>query len=480
MKLSMWMIANCLEDYSTEINIKENALATLKSVRLVPIDHCVHLMQKDQDVVCTGEGDTIILYKMSVENAFEILAEIFDFYDEWDDKMREYAEKFDFDTIIEECWHIINNPIAFIGNNKKVIAKTKQYGINDVNDEWRYISLHGHVSIESLKKAVFETQNMYTCQTYRFDSDSDLDFMTCPVVYDNIVYARFIVVQRDRRINLGDEQILKHLSKIIAHIMMRLESNEKGLQGQDTLFKILKNYSVSSDEIEMFLKYHYWNKNDPLRVCVLTLKPEDTMEKSLLLIQQDINKLLPECPSLIFQNRVMIVVNEAITPIFNKIHSLDLENKMIASISLPFINLKYLKMYWLQALYAIEYGKIYNKKSNLYEFYDYAIDYIIDSGVAEEKVCACHPDIMDMHINKSDSIKTIATYLNNNCSLLNTSKELFIHRNTLVYRINKIIDGMRCDIEDSYTRDYMSLSIRILALYDQKIKQTTLDINAVL
>lgn len=35
-----------------------------------------------------------------------------------------------------------------------------------------------------------------------------------------------------------------------------------------------------------------------------------------------------------------------------------------------------------------------------------------------------------------DILKTLRTYSKDNCNLINTSKEIFIHRNTLIYRLN--------------------------------------------
>ena len=52
-------------------------------------------------------------------------------------------------------------------------------------------------------------------------------------------------------------------------------------------------------------------------------------------------------------------------------------------------------------------------------------------------------------------------------SLLNTAKALYIHRNTLVYRITKIIDSLHYDIEDVYCRDYMKMTFRILKLFSR-------------
>ncbi|MFZ7121203.1 MAG: PucR family transcriptional regulator [Eubacteriaceae bacterium] len=474
MKLSMWMIVNRLNDYEIEIDIKKNAEPLLKSVRLIPVEHCVYLKQKDNNVICIGENDKIILHNMDIQNAFEIVADVFDFYDDWDCKMREYAEKFNYEIMINMCWTIFNNPIFFAGNNKKVLAISEQYGLDDVNDEWRYIRSYGYVSIESIQKSLDITPSYYKSHICRHNSPKILDYITSPVIYDNIACGRIVVIEKDRKINVGDEQLVNHLALIIAPSMQRLNSNQKALSGHNTLFKLLKNYWVSIDEIDMFLKYQNWTNNDILRVCVLTPKPEYTLIDNILsLVQENCLKLLPEYPIVIFQNQVIIVFNESIVPYLKAVKHLKssiIQKYVFTSMSLPFTELRYIKFYWQQAISVVKYGKIYKQKAHFFDFYDYALDYIIDSGIEEETIFACHPDIMEMHKNNPNSIITITAYLNNKCSLLHTANELFIHRNTLVYRIKKIIDELRYNINDSYTRDYMSLSIRILSLYERKKK----------
>ncbi len=47
-----------------------------------------------------------------------------------------------------------------------------------------------------------------------------------------------------------------------------------------------------------------------------------------------------------------------------------------------------------------------------------------------------------------DILKTLRIYLKNNCNLINTSKEIFIHRNTLIYRLNKTKTKLNRNLED--------------------------------
>lgn len=60
-----------------------------------------------------------------------------------------------------------------------------------------------------------------------------------------------------------------------------------------------------------------------------------------------------------------------------------------------------------------------------------------------------------MESDKKDSTEllfTLRCYLNNNCNLVNTARDLYIHRNTLVYRLNVIKKLIQKDLNDSLVR----------------------------
>ena len=61
--------------------------------------------------------------------------------------------------------------------------------------------------------------------------------------------------------------------------------------------------------------------------------------------------------------------------------------------------------------------------------------------------------------NNSELLKTLRFYLNNNCNLINSAKQLFIHRNTLIYRLNLIRDIIGKDLDDAYVRLELFLSL---------------------
>ena len=81
---------------------------------------------------------------------------------------------------------------------------------------------------------------------------------------------------------------------------------------------------------------------------------------------------------------------------------------------------------------------------------------------------ACQPDVVRLWAEKDEKggrMEILKSYLENERSLVNTANALFIHRNTLVYRLRKITEELEGNLDEEYTRDYMKLSIRVLELY---------------
>lgn len=82
-------------------------------------------------------------------------------------------------------------------------------------------------------------------------------------------------------------------------------------------------------------------------------------------------------------------------------------------------------------IYALLYG--INNKSILKDYYNNVLGVIVEN---------------DKKAKDMGSIKILETYLNENCSITNTAEKLFMHRNTLKYRIKKIEERLNCDLHD--------------------------------
>ena len=67
--------------------------------------------------------------------------------------------------------------------------------------------------------------------------------------------------------------------------------------------------------------------------------------------------------------------------------------------------------------------------------------------------------------NKSNYLETLKYYLNNKCSISNTSRDLYIHRHTLRYRLERIEKLCNIDFMNFKSRLKYELAVLIYDLY---------------
>ena len=106
-----------------------------------------------------------------------------------------------------------------------------------------------------------------------------------------------------------------------------------------------------------------------------------------------------------------------------------------------------------------------------FDFYEYAIDYMIESTSLWDRFFAVHPDVLNLWLRKQKyqdtKYDTFRCYLENDRSLIRAATKLFIHRNTLVYHLKRIHELVKYNPEDTYTLDYMKISMRVLNMLER-------------
>lgn len=111
----------------------------------------------------------------------------------------------------------------------------------------------------------------------------------------------------------------------------------------------------------------------------------------------------------------------------------------------------------------------------IWYFHQFAFQYAL--ALLAEKLplmAACHPALLQLRQydreNESDYMETLREYLRNDCNVTKASNALHMHRNTLLYRINKIeknILGMKLDEND--LREELKFSFRCLEFQEREM-----------
>lgn len=135
-------------------------------------------------------------------------------------------------------------------------------------------------------------------------------------------------------------------------------------------------------------------------------------------------------------------------------------------ISNTFTHIKNFMLHYEQANSALELGLKLAPGENICRYLDYQIFDLFSNIKSPESLGRfCHPALSLLrqydHKNNTQFYQTLCAYLDCGCSIKITSEQLYIHRNSLVYRLNRITDVCRVDLEDTQTCFLLRLSFLI-------------------
>lgn len=121
-----------------------------------------------------------------------------------------------------------------------------------------------------------------------------------------------------------------------------------------------------------------------------------------------------------------------------------------------------LQGYCHQAVAALEAGS----GEGLHFYRDIMLEHMLSHIPAEQARFLISPDIarlQEANAQYSFSlVETLKAYLDCNCNLIRTAERLFLHKNTLLYRLNHIKSIIRCDLNDADQRLLLMLSFKLL------------------
>ncbi|MCB7304590.1 helix-turn-helix domain-containing protein [Bariatricus massiliensis] len=137
-------------------------------------------------------------------------------------------------------------------------------------------------------------------------------------------------------------------------------------------------------------------------------------------------------------------------------------------ISNAFSNMESFVMHYEQAYAAMELGQKFSAQEIVYYYLDYQIfDLFSETKNPETLGRFCHPALALLrqydHKNNTQLYHTLQVFLHCTGSIKLASQQLFIHRNSLVYRLNRITEVCQINLEDPDT----CLLLRLSYLIDQ-------------
>jgi hypothetical protein len=240
------------------------------------------------------------------------------------------------------------------------------------------------------------------------------------------------------------------------------------------LADLLDGEVAEAQKLEQVQVLDHMNVDDWYVLGVVKFKDPIPQTDYYLKLMDDLESSVIFCKCTIYQSKLYFTV------VLHKDNSLSAQqksglldfinrHKCYCILSSPFKGLfevsKHKDMIWAIEKYI---QPDWSSNQRIYYYHQYVLCRAIELLSKEiPLIAACHPLLQRLmqydEKNNSNYVKTLDEYLKNNCNVTKASKVLHMHRNSLLYRINKIEESiLGLKLEDNELREELKFSFRCL------------------
>jgi hypothetical protein len=374
-------------------------------------------------------------------------------------------------NLVDEAYEIINNPIYIFDTGLKLIAANWNASIE--NEQTNRILSDKCLNEDDIKNINFNHMHDRVRKS------------TFPVLINNKRFEReriitmintsgkdighIVVISYNQPFKDIDLEIVSLLRGSVAQYLEKdsFIRNTKGYNYEYFIADLLDGKMLPGRQFKNRISYIDYVFLDVIYVLVV----ETDRSSRTFNIRHICNKfesIITGSRSVIYNGQIILIITQKYNRLLidEEIYSMReicLENNLYAGLSNAFSNIIDLPKYYKQALRSIDLGVCKCNQADLFIYEKYYLDHIADTFTKlESSETFCHPSmcyLLDYDKNNGTELAyTLYSYFLNERSILNTSNELYVHRNTITYRLKKIESLINIDFDDYNTRQYIILS----------------------
>ncbi len=405
---------------------------------------------------------------------FNAIQKIFDFYNQWEQKLYELSVDGNVQEMLDVSFRIFRNPLILTSADYFIIAYSS------------IIDTRAELSSLVDPDAIFEYNKEYRedeeNQDYKKKQGAFYfpGYITgtkslCVNLFDHDKYAyRLTMVEEMVRFAAFEGALLERLAEYIQMALSKqlYVQSDMGYRLDRILSEILVNGNPDPEVTNQWFLEFGWRPEHQFFCIALKLVALDMENMTARFISSHIEKLLPHACAFTYENYIIIFVNLTrfggdVEEAVGKIIYFLRDSFLKAGISNDFTGFGNLSHYYRQAVIALEVG---NQKSPFkwtHRFDDIALEYLLEQcrGELPEQL-VCSRKILELREydrqHNTDYYHTLHVYVRNHLNAVQAARLLFIHRSTFLYRMEKIREILHMDFNDYDTLLYVMITFKIM------------------
>lgn len=501
MKLNIHILFDELKEFSPQLATCRDIDLTLRQIRLpeFPIDNlqkdCIYLLEassimeyaqllNDIDLISIGPIDSqnvkhSNLSVISLSNdcnkaaVFNKIQDIFEKYAQWDfSLMRSIASHESLQVVSDQAASILDNPFALVDITLKRILKGGVLPADYSGTIWEVVMNQEYTPSETFSlstDALYFFLNHDKKPYFNYDLPyKPYSHLIANLHLNGKLFALLCTTDINGPLTQGQVSLIQH----IRDVMELAISSSIEFKGSTEIViyyleKLIKGLPVDDKIISYHLNQRGWSIRDSFRVFTIT-NPDgkELSDSQMKFCLFRIKKLWEDVILFSFENSIIVITRQSKIEI-NRKYTEDLTT-LLSKLGLHcgcshiFDHFGDLKYYYIQSKAALYEGEKNNPDNILWNFGDYYFSHIVsllDHSTSLKSMC--HPNILRLLVHDNtfgtDFVQSLRIYLYNGCNIAQTGKELFMHRNTLTYRLERIAEIIEMDVPQLRENERMQL-----------------------
>lgn len=215
------------------------------------------------------------------------------------------------------------------------------------------------------------------------------------------------------------------------------------------------------------IQYLNWNRHDRYLVLRLETQQQDDRMHSSIATLGHIEAQIPEGLAFTYQQGIVVIVNLSFkhsvsSDVISSLAIILREGLFKMGVSSEFRDFLLIPQGYIQAVSALRLGKKSQSMAWCYHFDAYLLEYMlsqISHQISPELLVSSRLDALQNYDRKNNTelYHTLKVYLEHERNSLQTARELFIHRSSLTYRLERIQKLTKVDLDNPKDRLLLQL-----------------------
>lgn len=363
--------------------------------------------------------------------------------------------------VVRRICEIIQNPIAVYDSSYNLLAM-ESMGMPVENKVWNLAKTKGSFPpeiVEEFRATIGDrdiSRTPYLCTTHAW---TDTHCLVMQLVSDSgVLLGSIAVYESFRAFRYDDVSLIEEVSRLLAAYLAERSPDSSAKQRcSELLEKLLNGSGAEPAELDRLIKCGAWVERSFYRLGYIRLSGDPTKQRQCEYFRRVLSGASEGITGVTRNRDIVLVICademqqmhslvDALRPLLDK-HGLSM------SLSGCFLNLRDVRRMYRFALEAFDTGEKVLGKQTVYFVQDVAFYSAVDGLSCEQvrKLCEATPYSVIQAYDREQQTnycETLVAYCMNMFHTAQTANELFIHKNSLLYRLGRVGTLFGLDLND--------------------------------